>query len=57
MLLAEYDTEVPPAERIHLLCKMIMTDKADFNAATITTLLDGNHVTFADAVARVSQYV
>ena len=34
-----------------------MTDKEDFNAATITTLVDGNHVTFADAVACVSEYV
>ena len=34
-----------------------MTDKADFKAATITTLMDGNHVTFEDAVACVSQYV
>ena len=34
-----------------------MTDKADFNAAAITTLMDGNHLTFADAIARVSQYV
>ena len=32
-------------------------DKADFNAAVITTLMDGNHATFAGAVACVSQYV
>ena len=31
-------------------------DKADFNAATISMLMDGNHVTFADVVAHVSQY-
>ena len=53
----EYDTEVPQAERIRLLREKIMTDKADFNTATITTLMDGNHLTFADAVARVLQYV
>ena len=29
-------------------------DKADFNATTITTLMDGNHATFADTVAHVS---
>ena len=56
-LLAEYDTEVPQAEQIRLLREKIMTDKADFNAAAITTLMDGNHLTFADAVTRVSQYV
>ena len=56
-LLAEYDTEVPQAEQIRLLREKIMTDKADFNAAAITTLMDSNHLTFADAVARVSQYV
>ena len=56
MLLAEYDMEVPQAEQIHLLCEKIMTDKADFNAATITVLMDGNNVTFVDAVAHVSQY-
>ena len=49
--------EVPQAEQIRLLRKKIMTDKADFNAATITMLMDGNDVTFVDAVARVSQYV
>ena len=32
-------------------------DKADFNATIITTLMDGDHATFADAVAHVSQYV
>ena len=57
MLLAEYNTEVPQAEQIRLLCEKIMTDKADFNAATITMLMDGNHITFADAVAHISQYV
>ena len=34
-----------------------MMDKADFNATTITMLMDGNHVAFADVVAHVSQYV
>ena len=57
MLLVEYDTEVPQAEQIHLLHKKIMMDKADFNAATITTLMDGNHITFVDAVACALQYV
>ena len=57
MLLAEYDMEVPQAEQICLLRENIMMDKADFNAATITMLMDGNHITFADAVTRVSQYV
>ena len=56
-LLAEYDMEVPQAEQIHLLHEKIMTDKADFNAATITMLMDRNHITFADAVACISQYV
>ena len=56
-LLVEYDTEVPQAEQIHLLREKIMTHKADFNAAAITTLMDGNHLTFADAIAHVSQYV
>ena len=56
-LLAEYDTEVPQAEQIRLLREKIMMDKADFNAVAITTLMDGNHLTFADAIARVSQYV
>ena len=56
-LLAEYDNKVPQAEQIHLLHEKILTDKADFNAAIIMTLMDGNHATFADAVARVSQYV
>ena len=57
MLLAEYDMEVPQAEQIRLLHEKIMMDKADINATTITMLMDGNHVTFADAVARVLQYV
>ena len=56
-VLAEYDTEVPQAEQIRLLREKIMMDKADFNAAAITTLMDGNHVTFADTVARVLQYM
>ena len=56
-LLAEYDMEVPQAEQIRLLHEKIMMDKADFNATTITMLMDGNHVTFMDAVACVSQYV
>ena len=34
-----------------------MMDKADFIATTITMLMDGNHVAFADVVAHVSQYV
>ena len=54
---AEYDPEVLQAEQIHLLREKIMTDKADFNAAAITTLMDGNHLTFADAVTHMSQYV
>ena len=49
--------EVPQAEQIRLLHKKIMTDKADLNATTITTLMDGNHITFVDAVAHISQYV
>ena len=53
----EYNTEVPQAEQIHLLYKKIMMDKADFNATIITTRMDKNHVTFADPVAHVSQYV
>ena len=57
MLLTEYNTEVPQAEQICLLCEKIMTDKADFNATTITTLMDRNHVTFVDVVTGVSQYV
>ena len=56
-LLAEYDNEVPQAEQIHLPCEKILMDKADFNAAVIMTLMDGNHATFADAAAHVSQYV
>ena len=32
-------------------------DNADFNATAITTLMDENHATFADAVAHISQYV
>ena len=56
-LLAEYDNEVPQAEQICLLHEKILMDKADFNAAIITTLMDGNHATFPDVVARVSQYV
>ena len=56
-LLAEYDMEVPQAEQIHLLHHKIMMDKADFNATTIAMLMDRNHITFADAVACISQYV
>ena len=56
-LLVEYDTEIPQAKQIRLLHEKIMMDKADFNSAAITMLMDGNHVTFADAVAHVSQYV
>ena len=56
-LLGEYDVAVPEAEQIRLLREKIKTDKADFNAAVITTLMDGTITTFADAVARVSQYV
>ena len=56
-LLAEYDTEVPQAEQIRLLREKIMTDMVDFNAATISTLMDGNHITFEDAVACILQYV
>ena len=56
-LLAEYDNEVPQVEQIRLLCEKILMNKVDFNAAIITTLMDGNHAPFADAVARVSQYV
>ena len=53
----EYDTEVPQVEQICLLHEKIMKDKADFNGATITMLMDGNHITFVDAVACISQYV
>ena len=56
-LLAEYDNKVPQAEQIRLLCEKILMDKADFNATVLTTLMDGNHATFADAVACISQYV
>ena len=56
-LLAEYDNEVPQAEQICLLREKILMDKADFNAAAITTLMDRNHATFADAVACISQYI
>ena len=51
------DAEVPQAEQIRLLCKKIHTKKADFNAAVVTTLIDGTHATFAEAVTHVSQYV
>ena len=44
-------------DQIHLLHEKILMDKVDFNSAIITTLMDGNHATFADAVARISQYV
>ena len=56
-LLAEYDDKVRQVEQIHLLHEIILMDKADFNATIITTLMDRNHATFADAVAHVSQYV
>ena len=49
--------EVPQAEQIHLLNKKIMMDKTDFNATTTTMLMDGNHITFVDTVACISQYV
>ena len=45
------------AEQIRLLHEKILTDKADFNTATITTLMERNDAAFADVVARISQYV
>ena len=56
-LLAEYDNEVPQVEQICFLCEKIVMDKADFNAAIIMTLMDGNHATFANTVAHISQYL
>ena len=56
-LLANYDNEVPQGEQILLQHEKILMNKADFNAAIITTLMDGNHAAFADAVACISQYV
>ena len=50
-LLAEYDVTIPEAEQIWLLREKIKTDKADFNAAIITSLMDGTLTTYADAVA------
>ena len=43
--------------RVRVLHEKILMDNADFNATAITTLMDGNHAAFADAVAHVSQYV
>ena len=43
--------------RVRILHEKIFMDNADFNATAITTLMDGNHATFADAVAHISQYV
>ena len=56
-LLVEYDNEVSQAEQIRLLHEKILMDKVDFNTAIIATLMDGNHATFTDMVAHVSQYV
>ena len=56
-LLAEYDVTIPEAEQIQLLHEKIETDKADFNAAVVTSLMDGTLTTYTDAVAHVSQYV
>ena len=56
-LLAKYDVTIPEAEQIQLLREKIKTDKADFNAAIITSLMDSTLTTYADAAAHVSQYV
>ena len=56
-LLAKYDVTIEEAEQIRLLREKIMTDKADFNAAIITSLMDSTLMTYADAVACVSLYV
>ena len=56
-LLAKYNVTIPEAEQIQLLHEKIKTDKADFNAAIVTSLMDGTLMTYADAVACVSQYV
>ena len=56
-LLAEYDVTIPEAEQIQLLHEKIKTNKADFNAAIVTSLMDGTLTPFADAVAHVAQYV
>ena len=56
-LLAKYDVTIPEAEQIRLLCEKIKTDKADFNAAITTSLMDSTLMTYADAVAQVSQYI
>ena len=56
-LLAEYDVTIPEAEQIRLLREKIKTNKADFDAAIVTSLMDGTLLTYADVVAHVSQYV
>ena len=50
-LLAEYDVTIPEAEQIRLLHDKIKTGKADFNAAVVTSLMDGTLTTYADSVA------
>ena len=56
-LLAEYDVTIPEAEQIRLLREKIKTDRADFNAAVVTSRMDGTLKTYADPVAWVSQDV
>ena len=52
-----FDAEIPQAEQIRLLCEKIHTEKADFNAAAVTMLMDGTHAILTEAVTHVSQYV
>ena len=40
-----------------MLHEKIKADKADFNAAIVTSLMDGTLMTYANAVGQVSQYV
>ena len=55
--LAEYDVTILEAEQIQLLHEKIKTDKAHFNAAIVTSPMDGTLMTYANAVTQVSQYV
>ena len=50
-LLDEYNVTIPEAEQMWLLHEKIKTDKADFNAAIVTSLMDGTLMTYANAVA------
>ena len=50
-LFGQYDAEIKQAAQIRLLCEKIHTEKADFNAAAVKTLMDGTNATFAEAVA------